>query len=276
MIFGDVRKINLSTSSFQQMIEGDCLYVDKSRLIEHFLNTASSVQLVARQRRLGKSLNMDMLRCFLTDKEDNRHLFKGLYIENSSVWDKVNSAPVFYFDFKELTAETYRIALHDMVCDYMEQYCDESHLSRQAKRYIKENNPNDAKGLRHLTEAVYKATGKRSYILIDEYDNLLMNNYTADVYESIRLFATTFLSSGMKGNQYLDKALLTGVMRVSHESMLSGLNNMVTFDVFDDTVYQDDYGLTNKEVEMLYPLSPFDADELKMWYNGVKINGQEM
>ena len=81
MIRGDVKNISLSSSSFGRMITEGRLYVDKTRMIEHFLNCGSEVQLVARQRRLGKSLNMDMLRCFLTDREDNRHLFKGLYIE---------------------------------------------------------------------------------------------------------------------------------------------------------------------------------------------------
>jgi hypothetical protein len=90
------------------MITEGNLYIDKTRLIEHFLNGASDVLLVARQRRLGKSLNMDMLRCFLTDKTDHRKLFGGLYIEKSPVWHMANSAPVFYFDFKNLQADRRR------------------------------------------------------------------------------------------------------------------------------------------------------------------------
>ncbi|MDR0381751.1 MAG: AAA family ATPase, partial [Oscillospiraceae bacterium] len=95
MVVGNVKKIDLGTSSFERIITGGCLYVDKSRFIEDFLGEAPSVQLIARQRRLGKSLNMDMLRCFLTDAEDHRHLFKGLYIERSKVWDQAHAAPVF-------------------------------------------------------------------------------------------------------------------------------------------------------------------------------------
>jgi len=95
MIIGDIKKIDLSVSSFERMITGGNLYIDKTRLIEHFLDNANSVQLIARQRRLGKSLNMDMLRCFLTDKTDNRHLFDGLYIETSHAWAKINSANIF-------------------------------------------------------------------------------------------------------------------------------------------------------------------------------------
>ncbi|MCL1997723.1 MAG: AAA family ATPase, partial [Turicibacter sp.] len=108
MVVGNPKKIDLSTSSFERMIERGNLYIDKTRFIENFLEESSSVQLVTRQRRLGKSLNMDMVRCFLTDRQDNRHLFKGLYIENSHVWENVNSAPVFYFDFKGLNPHTYK------------------------------------------------------------------------------------------------------------------------------------------------------------------------
>jgi len=88
MFIGDIKNINLSTSSFECMITEGRLYVDKTRLIENFLQNGSEVNLIARQRRLGKSLNMDTLRCFLTDKEDLRHLFKGLYIEKSPCGNK--------------------------------------------------------------------------------------------------------------------------------------------------------------------------------------------
>jgi len=100
-----------------------------------------------------------------------------------------------------------------------------------------------------------------------------MDNYNTDSYDEIREFETAFLSSGLKGNRYLEKALLTGVMRISHESMLSGLNNIKTYDVFGDQIYTNDYGLTEDEVAELSKMADFDTDELRSWYNGVKING---
>ena len=123
MIRGNIKNISLSTSSFEQVITEGKLYVDKTRMIENFLNNPSEVQLIVRQRRLGKSMNMDMLGCFLTDKEDMRHLFKGLYVEKSPVWEQVSSTPVFYFDFKELTEGTYMTVLYDWICDYIDNYC---------------------------------------------------------------------------------------------------------------------------------------------------------
>ena len=272
MVSGDIKKINLSISSFQQMIEGGYLYVDKTRFIENFLNTASSVQLVARQRRLGKSLNLDMLRCFLTDSEDYRYLFKGLYIENSSVWDKANTAPVLYFDFKNLTIGNYKRVIYNAVCDYFDNYCADMTLPRDARYYLKSNDVNETNGLFYLTEAMYKKTGKRPYLLIDEYDNLLMSHYNTEYYMEIRDFEKKLFEAALKGNRYVEKAFLTGVMRISHESILSGLNNLVTFDVFDDEIYTEDYGLTDSEVEALSKLSNFDTDEARAWYNGIRIN----
>ena len=276
MIIGDVKKINLSISSFERIINDGNLYVDKTRLIEHFLETPSTVQLIARQRRLGKSLNMDMLRCFLTDRADLRHLFKGLYIESSPAWEKAHSAPVFYFDFKALRPGTYREQIVDRIVDHICSLTEPDNLDFPLKRMfqqILEKPERATESLLFLTEVAYKLTGKRSYLLIDEYDKLLMENYDSDEYEEMKAFETALLSSALKGNQYLEKALLTGVMRISHESMLSGLNNIVTFDVFNDKVYTEDYGLTDDEMRELYPLANFDMDEIRDWYNGIRIDG---
>jgi hypothetical protein len=115
MVVGNARKIDLGTSSFERIISRGFLYVDKTRFIEDFLDEAPSVQLIARQRRMGKSLNMDMLRCFLTDAEDFRPLFKGLYIEQSGVWSMAHSAPVFFFDFKSLDRRGYKAMVKNKI-----------------------------------------------------------------------------------------------------------------------------------------------------------------
>jgi hypothetical protein len=138
------------------------------------------------------------------------------------------------------------------------------------------NRETNTEGLLILTELVFKTTGKRSYILIDEYDKLLSDNYDSKAYDDIRAFETQFLSAGLKGNNYLEKAMLTGVMRVSRESILSGLNNLQTYDIFSDDVYTDDFGFTEEEIGELLKITDFDKDALKAWYNGVKINGKEI
>jgi hypothetical protein len=136
-----------------------------------------------------------------------------------------------------------------------------------------EGKQEDADGLKFLTEVVYAVTGKKSYILIDEYDALLMNNMNSMSYQQMREFMALLLSAGLKDNEFLEKGLLTGVTRISYEGMLSGLNNLVTYDVFRDNVYAEDYGLTEDEIAELSAAAPFDIDEARHWYNGVKIGG---
>ena len=162
MITGNIKKINLSIASFEKMITSGCLYVDKTWLIEHFLNEASDVQLITRQRRLGKSLNMDTLYCFLTNMTDYRHLFKGLYIEANHMWEKVNSAPVFYFDFKLLTAENYKKGVYNMICDHIDMYRTDAALSRAAQAYLDDGEYTDPNGLLYLTESVYRVLPEES------------------------------------------------------------------------------------------------------------------
>ena len=276
MIIGDIKKIDLSTSSFERVIRDGNLYVDKTRMIEHFLESTSTVQLIVRQRRLGKSLNMDTLRCFLTNQEDFRCLFKGLYIESQPAWGYVHSAPVFYFDFKGLKPEAYHKQIIRQVNRHINNLVDPDTLKGYFKQQYDEimNDINlVTDSLHFLTELAYEVTGKRSYLLIDEYDKLLMENYKSEKYDEIRLFETALLSSALKGNRYLEKALLTGVMRLSHESLFSGLNNIVTFDVFNDDVYTSDYGLTETEMDELCQISNFDIDEIRSWYNGIRIGG---
>lgn len=275
-IRGDIKKIDLGMSSFERTITGNNLYVDKSAFIEHFLTEPNSVQLIVRQRRLGKTMNLDMLHYFLTDLQDYRYLFKDLYIENTKVWTFVNSTPVFIFDFKNLSVENYKLQIHKQIDKHIHTYVDMECLNGYFKRAYEEflaNKETYTEGIFLLTELVYEITGKRSYILIDEYDKLLTDYYNHDTYEEIKLFETQLLGAGLKSNNYLEKALLTGVMRVSRESILSGLNNLQTYDLFTDDLYTNDFGLTDEEIQELQSKEAFDLKEIKEWYNGIKISG---
>jgi len=277
MIVGDIKKISLSSSFFERTIAGGRLYIDKTRMIENFLTSESEVNLVVRQRRLGKSMNMDMLQCFLTDRTDYRHLFKGLYIESSPVWEKVNSAPVFSFDFKGLRASSYKNDIRGQTIKHVCSMISPDDLDNYYKwRYneILTDDESVKDSLRFLTELAHGLTGKRSYLLIDEYDKLLMDNFKSDKYEEIKTFETAMLSAAVKGNPYLEKALLTGVMRISHESMFSDLNNIKTFDLFRDEVFTDDYGITEEEALELSQRAGFDINKVRTWYNGVRVNGK--
>jgi len=278
MVLGNPKQIDLSTSLFERIREKDCLFVDKTRFIEHFINESSDVQLIVRQRRTGKSLNMGMLRCFLTDRKDNRGLFAGACIQNSPAWTKANSAPTFLFDFKHLGFSDFKLRLNQQIYKQLSEYIDKNKLHGYLKdRYESfiNNLYTASEGLLVLTELVYETTGKRSYILIDEYDKLLMDYSDKKEYQEIKDFETLFLSAGLKGNPYLEKALLTGVLRVSRESLLSNLNNLQTYDIFTDDAYVDDFGLSDAEIDELGRYFSFDKATVKEWYNGVRISGVE-
>ena len=276
MFVGNLKKINLSTSMFERLITKGQFYVDKTRFIENFLEEASDVMLITRQRRLGKSLNMDTLRCFLTDSVDNRHLFKGLYIESSHVWEEAHAWPVFKFDFKLLTADDYCEQIAALVDEQLCSYTDPKKLNNRLKRRYNSlvtGLKNPTHSLRLLTEIVYDLTGKCTYILIDEYDKLLMDNYNSEKYEELRTFMQNLFSAAFKDNPYLEKALLTGVMRISKESIFSSLNNISVFDIFNDNMYTNDYGFTEEEVQCIGKYTDLDIDEVRKWYNGIRVNG---
>jgi hypothetical protein len=276
-VFGDAGRICGGSSSFEDIRGGGYFYVDKSPFIEHFLHETWKVSLIARPRRFGKSLNMDMLRCFLTDAKDNRRLFEGLAIERSDVWGLANSAPVFHFDFKDLEPTDYRESILARIAEYLNKYTPgigSDDLLSEIDKY--RHGLFQGRGLRLLAQAAHAATGKRSYILIDEYDKLLIDKAGSSRYPEIREFMSYLFSAAFKGNPYLEKGLLTGVMRVSHESMFSGLNNIGTFDVFGDGAYAGDCGFTYGEMEEISAACGFDAGEARRWYNGFAIGGVEL
>jgi hypothetical protein len=124
-----------------------------------------------------------------------------------------------------------------------------------------------------LSKLVYETTGKQSYILIDEYDKLLMDTRDEEEYAEVQEYETGLLMSVFKDNPYLKNGLMTGVTRISHEGMLSGLNNLQTFDVFNDATYTTDYGFTEEDIDELGRLYDFDKAELRKWYNGIRIKG---
>ncbi|MDR1536643.1 MAG: ATP-binding protein [Clostridiales bacterium] len=279
MHIGDLSRIDLTTSDFSLVIENNLLFVDKSLFIEHFLNETQQVQIIARPRRLGKSMNLLMLHCFLTDSVDYRPLFGNLAIRQSPVWGKAHGSPSFMLDFKGLNAALYKRQIQLMVNEYSAIYASDPRCPQYYRDLYNEYRPEGKStpdAIKNLTKMARAVTGKRSYVLIDEYDKLLIDIIGTKEYTEVRDYLTQVLSAAMKGNMCLEKGLLTGVMRVSHEGMLSGLNNPQTYDVFEDSVYTGDYGLTKDEVDELCGAADLDTESMRLWYNGIKIDNQEV
>ena len=290
MYVGDIKRVNISGSSFAYFIMSNSVYVDKTRLIEHFLTHSSQVHIVCRQRRLGKSLNLNTLYCFLRDTADYRHLFKDLYISKSPVWPLANSTPTFLLDFKNLSKESYRNDIIGMIGGYIQGYLVKhpcpAHLTDKMQDWS--NRASDGTGgLKLLIDLAAHINGsdtpaapgvdnpQKPVLLIDEYDNLLMRVLDDHAkYLEVRDYLTELLSAAIKGNDNLGRVMLTGCTRISHEGMLSGLNNPKIFDVFEDELYTDDYGFTEDEMTELCSDAGIDIDKAREWYNGVLVAGK--
>ena len=273
-VFGDKKRIDLGSSEFREFITKGHLYVDKTGFIEHVLDEASKLLLFTRPRRTGKSLNLDMLRTFLDCKLDTKELFKGLYIEGRPVFGQINSCPVIYLNFKEMRASNYRKSLKAMLRDNASMYLSDGQIDPEIGKYFNDLDVDDTGMLRALTKNIHGAHGIRPYVLIDEYDKLLMDNLSASEYETIRDWLKGVFESSLKDNHHLEKGIMVGVTRVSQESLLSGLNNLDVYDVFRPSVFDGDFSLTEEEVNEL--LGGEQLEAARDWYNNYRVGNEKL
>jgi hypothetical protein len=274
LVRGDKNRIDRSSSFFEDFISTGVLYVDKTKFIENALVESSRVLLITRPRRMGKSLNLDTLYTFLDCTKNTGNLFKELYIESSLVWKELNKYPVIYLDFKELALDSYKQRFRDFVRKLIVRYLPLDQLVDVMKRYYFTDDFSTAI-LYDFCEALYNYYGIRPYIIIDEYDYLFMNSVDASGFNDYRQWLRNILSSALKGNRFLEKAVLTGVNRITQESLFSGLNNLVVYDVFTPSRFDTDFGLTEEEVVELIP-SVGEREKVKEWYNGFRVGNSEV
>jgi len=274
MYIGNKNYIDISSSKFSDFIEKGNLYVDKTAFIEHVLNDRSKVLLFTRPRRTGKSLNMDTLATFLDCKQNTAHLFKGLYVESSPVFSQINKHPVIYLSFRELRVPDYKQRLKDRLNSIIRYYLKEDQFDSVMVNYFNNNDNLTTSALLYLTQNLHAVYGEKPYIFIDEYDKILMDNIYSNEYENIRRWITEVFESALKDNASLEKGILTGVTRVSKESMFSGLNNLAVYDVFTTGVYDRDFSLAEDEAQEL--LTPEELSEVRDWYNNTRVGKERL
>ena len=275
MYAGRKDNINVTSSIFSKFIENERLYIDKTAFIEHVLKDGNDVLLFTRHRRAGKSLNLDMLRTFFDCKTDSAYLFRGLYIENSCKFSFVNKYPVIFLSFKELRISKYKVQLKSMIKDNASYYLKQEEINYKLTDYFDDKEDDDTGALLYLTQNLHAVYGARPYILIDEYDKILMDNVYSGEYEKLRRWITEVFESALKDNRSLEKGILTGVTRISKESMFSGLNNLAVYDVFTDIGgYDRDFSLTEGEAQRL--LTPEELGEVKDWYNNTRVGNEKL
>jgi len=266
---GDKSRINASSSIFADFIEKNCLYVDKTKFIEHVFQDISDVLLFTRPRRMGKSLNLNTLHTFLDCKKDTRHLFKGLYIESTPAFDEINKYPVIYFSFKDYRFDSFKKMLRQDMEDVIEKYLNSDQMGKRLTQYCNDDNNYDPYILKQVTRILFEVYGKKPFILIDEYDKPILDNMNHAEFSELKEYIVTLLSSSMKDNPYLGKAILTGVTRIANESLFSAFNNPRIYDVFRASKYDADFSLTEAEVTEL--LNEEESELIRPWYNNMRV-----
>ena len=254
-------------------------YCDKSLLIKDILEDGSKIILLPRPRRFGKSLNLSMLKYFLGTKKP---LFEGLAINQHQniVEGWQGQFPVIFLVFKGLKADNYKnlvSSLKTCIRDCYEQYAYLRHSKllndlehKKIAPYFESDFADDLlkNSLRYLTEVLEKHHDRKVWVLIDEYDTPLQTAYLKGFFsEAVDLFKS-FLGEALKGNLSLYKGVITGITRISKESLFSDLNNIQTYDITRNQ-YAQYFGFTEAEVEAMCPKEHLPA--LKSWYNGYRF-----
>ena len=283
------KSLAIGESDFKEIIKNDCYYFDKTKEIENLIKDKVKVKLFTRPRRFGKTLNMTTLKYFFNMKnaEENKKLFEGLDISKSEYFKYQGQYPVIFLSLKDVKQSTWESSfrdIKDLIDSLYSEYKDvrESLDLKEQKKfdkiYFDEEETEYKKSLKFLCECIYKHYNKKPILLIDEYDTPLV---AANMYEyfdeEARDFFRDFYSTVLKDNEYLEMAVLTGIVRMAKENIFSGLNNLYAYDTFDDG-YSSYFGLTQKEVEeaLKYYEIDFEIDKVKKWYDGYKFGGIEI
>lgn len=275
--------------NFKTMIDKSAYYVDKTNFIEDVLN--EQVVSYTRPRRFGKTLNMSMLYYFFSIKEkENAYLFDGLNIlKNKDALKHQNKYPTIFISFKEmknLTFDAQISSFSNVIYELLEKNLEilsSDQLSDTTKDILnklhnRSSSVEDLKiSLRIITKALYTYYQQKVIVLIDEYDVPLQAAYQNNYYEEMVEFLRSVFSSALKTNDALEKGVMTGCLRISKESIFTGLNNFTAYSVLNN-ISSESFGFTESEVKKLlkdYNLSE-KMDEVKEWYDGYQFGNKEI
>lgn len=267
-------------------------YVDKTLLIRDFLNAIPMVSLFTRPRRFGKTLNMDMLRVFFEKTSDNTSIyFKDKYIWQCGDYYTKHQGqyPVIFLSFKDVKCSSWQetfqkisklISLEFMRHDELESsFVLSSYEKEQYHRFASENiNKVDCQmGLQLLSLLLHKHYNKECVIIVDEYDTPIQQGHLCDFYNEIVDFMRNFFSGGLKDNPHLAFGFLTGILRVAKESIFSGMNNLKTNSILDNS-YSSYFGFTNEEVKDMLAYYEYEDkyQEILEWYDGYRFGNTEI
>ena len=284
-----IKLLPTGIENFKTMIDKSAYYVDKTNFIEDVLS--EQVVLYTRPRRFGKTLNMSMLYYFFSIKEkENSYLFDGLNISKNKDALKVqNKYPTIFISLKEMKSLTFDAQISsfsNVIYELLEKNLEilsSDQLSDTTKDILnklhnRSSSIEDLKiSLRVITNALYTYYQQKVIVLIDEYDVPLQAAYQNNYYEEMVEFLRSVFSSALKTNDALEKGVMTGCLRISKESIFTGLNNFTAYSVLNN-ISSEFFGFTELEVKQLlkdYNLSE-KMDEVKEWYDGYQFGNKEI
>ena len=276
------RTVGIGQQDFGQVIENDYFYVDKTGFIKEWWENGDSVTLITRPRRFGKTLNMSMVQHFLSvDYADRGNLFEGLSIWQEEKYRQLQGTyPVISLSFADVKARLFSDA-RKMICQTITNLynkydflLESGHLNDNECASYRQVSANmedymAASSLRALSDYLSRYYGKKVIILLDEYDTPMQEAYVNGYWDELVPFFRSMFHSTFKENPYLERAVMTGITRISKESVFSDLNNLAVVTTTSEK-YEDAFGFT--EAEVFAALEEFGlsdrAQEVKRWYDG--------
>ena len=291
------KPLPIGVDNFEKIIANDYYYIDKSLLIKELLDLKGEVNLFTRPRRFGKTLNLSMLRFFFEDTGDaaenayTRKLFDGLKImEAGDIYtDQMGQFPVINLTLKSAKQSSFDSAyykLREAIAAEFKRHdflLESSELSEKEKQLFLSIAEEEAEydaysgALQFLSKCLFKGTGKKTVMLIDEYDVPLENAWFNGFYDGMVGFTRSLFESALKTNDFLNFAVITGCLRISKESIFTGLNHLNIISIIDKR-YSEHFGFTACEVEstMSYYGHEERYTDMKTWYNGYTFGDTEI
>ena len=281
--------LTIGVSSYKEVVN-DYYYVDKTKLIKDIIDEKAKVSLFTRPRRFGKTLNMDMLKCFFEiSDEDTSKCFvdKDIWSYGKNYKDYQGKYPVIFVSFKDIKYDSYEKAIcaikeafkrETLRHLYLLDYCGEYNKKSFEKMITGNFNEYELSNVLYdLSSMLYSYHNKQVIIIIDEYDTPINEGYICGYYDQIILFMRNFFSAGLKDNKYLAFGFLTGILRVSKESIFSGLNNLKVNSILDNK-YSSYFGFTKNEVKDMALYYGLDSayHDICEWYDGYLFGDSEI
>ena len=289
------KPLPVSISIFDMVIEEGAYYVDKTLFIKDLLDKRMGIMLCTRPRRFGKTLNQTMLKCFFEDTtevggQDTRALFKGLKIESAGeqYMQHQGKYPVIFLSFKEAKLNSFESSFYKLISEIAEEFRRHRYASNNTSEKddleqferiasLKGSVDDYSEALKLLCKFLFQYHGKKAIILIDEYDVPLENAWSQGFYNKMVNFIRPLFSSACKDNPYLQFAVITGCLRISKESIFTGLNNLDVISILSES-YDEYFGFTQEEIDVMLQYYGIETkrDILKEWYNGYLFGNAEV